>query len=82
MNYIRILSFSFLSVFIFSSTTACTSEVQASNDIENECRIFTPSHNFSKVNESTIYYNQNDYSLNFITNKGKTVSTNSYTTVC
>lgn len=57
--------------------------VEASTKTSNEkCIITTSSVTYKNINKETIKFDSYEYVLNFRNNDGKSVSTNSFTTIC
>lgn len=82
MKIIKLFCLIALLFFVVLFLFGCSVEASSNNGTE-KCSISTSSGTiYRNIDKRTVNFDRNDYILNFRNEENKTVSTNSFTTIC
>lgn len=83
MKFIKLLCLVALLFFVVLFLFGCSVEASSNNNGTEKCSISTSSGTvYRNIDKRTVNFDRNDYILNFRNEENKTVSTNSFTTIC
>lgn len=83
MKFIKLLCLVALLFLIVLFLFGCSVEASNNNNGTEKCNISTSSGTvYRNIDKRTVNFDRNDYILNFRNEENKTISTNSFTTIC
>lgn len=83
MKFIKLLCLIAFLFFVVLFLFGCSVKASSNNNGTEKCNISTSSGTvYKNIDKRTVNFDRNDYILNFRNEENKTISTNSFTTIC